>query len=229
MQNHLILLMNEYSFITMNRYSSMPKSKSDPIQEQLIQARRIQILDAATIVFAEKGFQRATIRDVASAAGIADGTIYIYFENKTALLLGILDRLNESERRDDDLAQAPEMDLRSFLRAYFKQRMDVFSGQGSAIFQVILSEVLVNPELRTLYVERIIAPTYALAEPYFEQLAAQGKVRKLDSALTLRILAATFLGLLVQRVIGDEQLQTHWDELPDLLTTILLDGLEPEE
>lgn len=206
----------------------MPRSKTDPIQEQLVQARRSQILDAATTVFAEKGFQRATIRDIANTAGIADGTIYNYFENKTALLLGILDRLNESERRDDDLAQAPAMDLRSFLRAYFKQRLEVFSGQGSAIFQVVLSEVLVNPELRALYVERIIVPTYALAEPYFEQLMAQGKVRKLDTALTLRVMAATFLGLVVQYVIGDDTLQAQWEELPDLLTTILLDGLEGE-
>ena len=54
----------------------MARDKQDPIQEQLIQARRDQILKAAVAVFAEKGFQKATIRDVAKMAGIADGTIY---------------------------------------------------------------------------------------------------------------------------------------------------------
>ena len=74
-------------------------TQNDPIQAQLTAARRNQILDAATKVFAEKGFQRATIKEVAKEAGIADGTIYIYFKNKNALMLGILDRLNATEQR----------------------------------------------------------------------------------------------------------------------------------
>ena len=58
-------------------------------------ARREQILDAATTVFAAKGFHRATIKEVARAAGVADGTIYNYFENKAALLLGLLGPVDE--------------------------------------------------------------------------------------------------------------------------------------
>ena len=54
----------------------------DPIQQLLISARRHQILDAATTVFAEKGFHRATIKDIVRQAGIIDGTIYIYFASK---------------------------------------------------------------------------------------------------------------------------------------------------
>ena len=45
----------------------------DPIQELVTAARRKQILDAATQVFAEKGFHRATVKEIARVAGIADG------------------------------------------------------------------------------------------------------------------------------------------------------------
>src|SRR5579859_1318152 len=72
----------------------------DPIQELVAAARRKQILDAATRVFAEKGFHRATIKDIARVAGIADGTMYTYFASKTEVLLGILHRLNESTERE---------------------------------------------------------------------------------------------------------------------------------
>ncbi len=48
----------------------------DPIQALLATARRTQILDAAITVFSEKGFHRATIKEMARVAGIADGTIY---------------------------------------------------------------------------------------------------------------------------------------------------------
>jgi AcrR family transcriptional regulator len=197
----------------------------ESFQEQVAALRRAQILDAATKVFAQRGFHRTTVRDVAKAAGVADGTIYNYFENKTALLLGILNRLNETERRADDLAQVVDTDIRRFFRQYLQQRFAALTQGGPEVFQVVLSEVLVNPELRELYLQQIIAPTFALAEPHFAQLVEAGKVRPLDVRLTLRVIAATFLGLLTMRLIGDPQLQTRWDELPDVLTTLILDGL----
>jgi AcrR family transcriptional regulator len=206
----------------------MPEPR-DPFQEQVAALRRAQILDAATKVFAQRGFHRTTIRDVARAAGIADGTIYNYFENKTALLLGILNRLNETERREDDLAQVGDTDMRSFMRQYFRQRFAALTQGGPEVFQVVLSEVLVNPELRELYLQQVVAPTFTLAETYFAQLVEAGKVRRLDIPLTLRVIAAAFLGLLIERIIGDPQLQTKWDELADLLTTLFLDGLLPKE
>src|SRR5689334_12085748 len=141
----------------------MAKEKTDPIQEQLIQARRDQILAAAINVFAEKGFQRATIRDVAKAAGIADGTIYNYFENKTALMLGILNRMNETDQRDEDLGQAVGQDLHEFFESYIGQRYSYMNEEGLKILRAILPEVLVNPELRKAYMEQIILPTFKLS------------------------------------------------------------------
>src|SRR5256885_5281732 len=93
----------------------------DPIQEMLIAARRNQILDAATQVFAEKGFYRATIKDIARVAGIADGTIYTYFASKTDVLLAILKRLNESTERGQQFALGSEQDARTFFAAYLRQ------------------------------------------------------------------------------------------------------------
>lgn len=55
------------------------------------EARREQILNAALRVFAEKGFARASNRDVARETGITPGLIYYYFENKEALLRTILE------------------------------------------------------------------------------------------------------------------------------------------
>ncbi|HYJ78119.1 MAG TPA: TetR/AcrR family transcriptional regulator [Longimicrobiaceae bacterium] len=51
------------------------------------EARRRAILDSAVRVFAEHGFFAARIRDIAAGAGVAEGTIYLYFEGKDDLLL----------------------------------------------------------------------------------------------------------------------------------------------
>ncbi len=49
--------------------------------------KRERILQAATRIFARKGYYAARVRDVAQEAGVADGTIYLYFRNKEDLLL----------------------------------------------------------------------------------------------------------------------------------------------
>jgi TetR/AcrR family fatty acid metabolism transcriptional regulator len=50
------------------------------------------ILDAATAVFAKRGFFGAQVADVARAAGIAAGTVYLYFRSKDEILTSIFDR-----------------------------------------------------------------------------------------------------------------------------------------
>ena len=50
-----------------------------------------RIIDAATKVFAKKGFYQSKISEIAKEAKIADGTIYIYFENKDDILISLFE------------------------------------------------------------------------------------------------------------------------------------------
>ncbi len=202
----------------------MPETR-DPIQELLITARRNQILDAATKVFAEKGFHPTTIKDIAREAGIADGTIYNYFENKTALMLGIFDRLNESDQRDEDFSKFSEVDFRSFMKAYLRHRLTVLQAGNFEVFRVVLSEIMVNQELRELYYRKIVEPTFTMAEKYSQQWAAQHIIKPINISLAMRAIAAMVLGLILERIMGDRTLESKWDELPDFLTDMILDGL----
>jgi len=198
----------------------------DPIAELLIAARRNQILDAATNVFAEKGFHRATIKDIAKTAGIADGTIYTYFASKADLLLGILNRLNETEVRGQQFTEGSERDFRSFLVAYLRHRMSLL-WPNAEVFRAVLPELLVNPHLREMYYQQVIAPTMLLAEQYFQTQMEHGYVRKVDVSLAARASAGMILGLLVLQLLGDEQVALRWEELAEVLVTLIFDGLRP--
>ena len=199
--------------------------KKDPIQDQLIAARRGQILDAATKIFAEKGFHRATIKDVAKAADIADGTIYNYFDNKTALMLGILDRLNETSQREEHFSQATKTTLSDWVHEYFRERHQALGAQGFDLFQILLSEIMVNPELRDLYVEQVLQPTFDLAKRYFQKWMKEGSIKKIDPALSMRAISGMFLGITILRLMGDQELQKRWDEMPDVMAEIILNGM----
>jgi len=198
----------------------------DPIQEQLAAARRSQILEAATRVFSEKGYHRATIREVAQAAGIADGTIYNYFANKAALLLGILDQLNQTPEREFHFAQASDIGIEDWTRQYIQQRFAAIGPEGRRLLQVVMAEALSNRELREQYSSQIIQPTYALAEGFFSQWVAEGTVRPVNSALALRVVSAVFLGVIMLQLMGDPVLEAHQAELPELMADLILHGLK---
>jgi len=53
--------------------------------------KRVRILDAAVRVFAKKGFHATRVSEVAKAAGVADGTIYLYFKSKDELLVSLFE------------------------------------------------------------------------------------------------------------------------------------------
>jgi AcrR family transcriptional regulator len=214
----------------MNSYSSGKlMSKEDPVQQQLIAARRNQILAAAVQAFAEKGFHRATIRDVAKIAGIADGTIYNYFGSKQELLLGILDQLNESDNRAEAFARSQDMDLREFMKLYLQHRLEAVSAHGLAVLRILFSELLINDELRELYFQRTMLPTMMLGETYFEQRIAEGKLQAKDAATAMRYVASTFVGILLMRLLGDPKMESDWKALAQNATDMILDGLEAKD
>jgi len=57
---------------------------------KVVEDRREQIMEAAMRVFAQKGYMRATNKDVAQEAGITTGLIYHYFDSKEALLKALV-------------------------------------------------------------------------------------------------------------------------------------------
>ena len=50
-----------------------------------------RIIEAATKVFAKNGFYQSKIAQIAKEAGVADGTIYIYFDNKDDILISLFE------------------------------------------------------------------------------------------------------------------------------------------
>lgn len=194
-------------------------------QEQLANTRRNQILDAATRVFAVKGFHPTTIKDVAREAGLADGTIYIYFESKPALLLGIMDRLTTAALQNVDTTSLAAMDLPQFIRTYIQHPLTVFESSNFELFKVVVSEILVNQEMRERYHQQVLAPTINVGEQFFRQWAEQHDLDPLHTKLLMRAISSMIIGLIVQRIMGDTTLEAEWEHLPAYLSDLLLHGI----
>lgn len=68
---------------------------ASPVLTEKKRNKYVRILESALQVFAEKGFHRARISDVAKRAGVADGTVYLYFKNKHDLLIKTFEEIME--------------------------------------------------------------------------------------------------------------------------------------
>jgi TetR/AcrR family fatty acid metabolism transcriptional regulator len=98
----------------MNRHSVNQDKKPGPARDP---DKRLRILDAAVRIFARKGFFGAKVSEIAGEAGVADGTIYLYFKNKDDLLISLfeerMDVLLEGLRRSIAETEAGPPKLRA--------------------------------------------------------------------------------------------------------------------
>jgi len=107
---------------------SMPHTKKAVVTE----FRKAEILRAAGRVFAEQGFDRATIAGIAEAAGIAKGTVYLYFPSKQHVYSAVLSRAAADLAHCARTAMAGDASLSGQVRAfvggtlrYFEENRDV--------------------------------------------------------------------------------------------------------
>src|ERR1700754_5260656 len=85
--------------------------------------KRERILDAAERIFARHGFFAARVSEIAKEAGVADGTIYLYFKSKDDLLISLFE--HRMKQVNAVLSQAiadrpPGEQLRAFIQAYLQ-------------------------------------------------------------------------------------------------------------
>src|SRR6058998_2604681 len=137
--------------------SSAIKTKKGVVTE----FRTSGILEAARKVFAEKGFHEATVDDIAEAAGVAKGTVYLYYESKrdvyfAALKFGIgqlysllLEELNKVTTAEEKLKALIAAKL-----AYFDENGDFFKIYLSELGKIHTHPGTIDSEFKALYFEQ---------------------------------------------------------------------------
>ena len=117
-------------------------------KERERERRRQQIIVAAKRVFSEKGFSRATMEDIAKAAELSPGTLYLYFKNKDELYASLSIRiLHYLLIRLEHVAKEAGTDLEARMASLKKALLDVYDFDPLMIinmFHLQSSETLRN-------------------------------------------------------------------------------------
>jgi AcrR family transcriptional regulator len=181
----------------------MPRWKRRP------EVRPQQILEAAFRVFGTRGLHQATLDDVARAAGITKGTIYLYFPSKAALFSAMLrarvsDLLPPMKASDGQSTASPHRQL-----VMLAQRLYQFfkSPAFLAMYRTMVGEAPQFPEAAALlYREGILPANRRLAE-LFRRGIASGEFRALDPLIAARALVGMLQVFVVsQRLLGGQRI-----------------------
>jgi len=116
-------------------------------------------------------------------------------------------------------------DFRGLLRGFLYQPLMALKQDNFALFRIVVSEMMVNEELRLAYNQQILEPTLAVAEATIGIELVKKGVTPLQASLTIRAVSSMMMGLVIEYIMGDSTLVEHWDELPDVLTDFVLNAL----
>ena len=110
-------------------------------------SKRDRIIEAALRLFANESYQAVTMDRVAEAAGVAKGTLYLYFQSKEDLYLGILTDGMESMARDYQASVDPNADVRVRLRHAVTMTVEFYDRRRD-LLRLMMTEEPRMPEAR---------------------------------------------------------------------------------
>jgi AcrR family transcriptional regulator len=196
------------------------------------EARPDEILDAALQVFTETGFAAARVEDVAKAAGLSKGAVYLYFDSKEALFEALVRRFAEQvvavgAARFPAMAQEdPEGALRGAIRFLVGVVSDPST---SAAPRLVLAEAQRFPAIAALYRCEVLA----VARRVFGALRAAGVARGQFRDVPLEIALKSTMGPILAHMFITHLFPDPDAPPPDPIATadafadILLNGLRP--
>lgn len=180
-----------------------------------VEDRRKHILAAALDVFSGQGFAQARLDDVAKRAGIAKGTVYLYFPTKEALFEELIrSAVVPVVSRVEALAAAGDVPFADFLERLFSTfRSEVLAGERKLVLQLLLREGALFPEVAEFYHREVLTRGIGVLRGVAQRAAERGEP------------AAEALSRFPHLIMAPLILSVVWDGLFGRLDPLDVEGL----
>jgi AcrR family transcriptional regulator len=211
-----------------NRHSDGPRTKPPrPTRAERQAQTRSQLIGAAAQVFARRGFQAASVEEIAEEAGYSHGAVYSNFEGKADLFLVVFEdymaeRVRELAETQAALADDASLEVRA--RALADQWMDRLARdrKSFALHMEFLAHAGRDPQLARRFGTRSSAMREAVARyiSHYQQEAGLEPVMPTDDlALILRALG---IGLAIESLVSPEAVRHNlYGDFVELLVSLL--------
>ncbi len=211
--------------------SDLPAPRSQ--RQRRKEARPQELLQAALLLFDQKGFAATRIDEVAQKAGVSKGTLYLYYPSKEDLFKAVVrQNLSSLIEQGQQLAASFEGSSAELLRCLMQTWWErVGNTPVAGIHKIVLAEVRNFPELAQFYTDEVIIPADRLFTAAVQRGVDSGEFRALPLHEVAHALIAPLILMALQRhsfgccpvhggvdVDPSVMLQTHLD--------LVLRGLE---
>lgn len=178
------------------------------------------IMDAAIKVIAENGFHGSPVSKVAKEAGVAEGTIYLYFKNKEDILISIFTEMVEQyvRRAEEEINQkrSPEQKLLTLIELHFKQFVN--NPYLAVVTQLELRQS--SYDLRLKINKNILKPQLDLIDKVVNEGISAGTLKaSMNKRLVRQMIFGTLDEIVTNWVMNDQKydLLTQTEEVYELL------------
>jgi AcrR family transcriptional regulator len=178
-------------------------------------ARRDELLTVALRLFAERGFDRTTVADIARATDTAHGLVYHYFASKEELLLAVLDRFSFLPELRRLLGILPDREAAEVLTE-IAVRFSALLRERSDLLRLVSRESHTNPMVAAALARVMVEGTEVISA-YLDARVAAGELRPHDTTVPAR---ALFWAIVTMHLADAPQ-----DGFEAALVDVLLNGL----
>lgn len=165
---------------------------------------RSKILQSAQKLFARQGFDGTTTKDLATDAGVAEGTLFRYFSNKKAILIEVATQ-GWISILTDLLTELSEMASYKAIAQMMRRRMSNMS-ENVDMMKVCFMEAQFHPDLRDRIQSEVVNKMTGIAEVYFEEAIAKGIYR---STISPKVIAKVFVGMFAVAGFSNETMSSN--------------------
>lgn len=198
---------------------------SEAAREERVGERRSQILNAALDVFSRKGLHGATIREIATAARLAEGTIYLYFPSKQDVFRGVIGFLAEDAAASSVVEQIQAADDEAYLRTMLRDRIHSLARYASLI-RLIAHEADLHVELRREFFSTLHHTFVARFGEYLKIRIEQGVFRPVNIDLTASISFRLMMShVMVHHVLELDRSPYDEEQILDEMVALILYGV----
>jgi AcrR family transcriptional regulator len=198
---------------------------------QNFEERREQIIEGAFQVFASKGFEKATNKDIAAASGIASpGLIYHYFKDKSDLFrqvveqrLPVLQLLLHSE---EEMMSKPPKDVLTIFGKSFLRVLD--NPTSIALMKLLLGEAFRQPVVAGMLNQIGPSRSIAFLTHYLEKQMVAGVLKPMNPGAAARCFVGSFVAYILTREVflQPEAQQIDPDTMVATAVEVFLQGMQ---
>ena len=190
---------------------------------------RARILQAALKLFARKGYDGTTTKDLANSAKVAEGTLFRYFPNKKAILIEVATS-GWIEILTDLLTELSEMGSYKAISQVMRRRM-LNMQENSDLLRVCFIEAQNHSELRERIQSEVIEKMTGVAEAFFETAMSKGIYRQINPKIVAQVFLGMFAiaGFSTETIIDPDASPKAMQEMAEGIADIFLHGVLNKE